>query len=77
VRAPIRWAVTIAVLLAVTIGAFVPILFALARTPLHDGDELPGRGLLGATLLSSAALGAVAAALVRRLLRGRGRGDAP
>ncbi len=66
---PVRWAVSVAVFLLVTVVGFVPIMFALADTPLHDGDELPSGLLLGSSALASAAFGAVAARLIHHRLR--------
>jgi hypothetical protein len=68
-RAALRWLLTGVTFLSITAAAFIPALFLLASTPLHDGDVLPGPLLLSATLLLSAALGAGAAWLVDR--RGR------
>ena len=42
-----------AAFLLVLVIVFVPILFLLARTPLHNGEELPGALLLTATALVS------------------------
>ena len=69
-RKPVRWAVSVAVFLLVTVVGFVPIMFALADTPLHDGDELPSGLLLGSSAVASAAIGAVTARLLHHRLRG-------
>jgi hypothetical protein len=51
-----RWLGKTAAFLLVLIIVFVPVLFLLARTPLHDGAELPGPLLLTATVLVSGAV---------------------
>ena len=71
----IRWSVSLAALLAVALGSFVPMMFALAKTPLHDGSDVPTPPLLAAALAGSVVAGALAAGLVHRLLRGRARRD--
>lgn len=65
-----RWVVAFAAFLAVTAAAFVPVLLLLAETPLHDGDELPGRLLLDASLVASGGIGVLAAWLLHRRLAG-------
>ncbi len=67
---PLRWAVTIVAFLTATVVAFVPILFGLAETPLHDGSEVPGGLLLAASSIASCGIGVVAAWLLHRRLRG-------
>jgi hypothetical protein len=52
----LRWLRISVAFLLLLIIAFVPVLFLLARTPLHGGEELPGTLLLTATVLVSAAV---------------------
>jgi hypothetical protein len=69
----VRRALTLASLLTVTALSFLPILFGLARTPLHDGDDVPGGLLLVATTITSVGVGVLAAGLLHRVLHPRGR----
>jgi hypothetical protein len=66
---PARWALTIAALFTVTAVAFLPILFGLAKTPLHDGSDVPGGLLLAVSFVASVGIGVLAAWFVHRLLR--------
>jgi hypothetical protein len=69
----VRRFVVVAVFLVATIAAYVPVLFLLARTPLHDGSDVPTDGLWAGSLVASLGLGALAAGIVRRLFtRGEG-----
>lgn len=68
-NAPVRWALTFAAFLIATVVAFVPVLFGLAETPLHDGREVPGGLLLGASGIASVGIGVLAAGLLHRRLR--------
>ena len=67
----LRWVLVILAFLLAAIAVFVPVLFLLAATPLHDGSDSPGPVLLYSTVLVSAIVGFLAAWLVRRLLRRR------
>jgi hypothetical protein len=64
-----RWATAAAVFTVVMVAAFLPVLFALAPTGLHDGDDLPSGPLLAATTLVTAGAASLAAWEVDRLLR--------
>jgi hypothetical protein len=68
-RNVLRWLLTTVTFLLITSAIFLPVLFLLASTPLHDGDDLPGPLLLVSTVILSSAVGAAAAWLVHRLLR--------
>jgi hypothetical protein len=65
-KSTLRWLGMSAAFLLVLTIAFLPTLFLLARTPLHDGDELPSALLLAVTALVS---GAVAALCMVRNVR--------
>jgi hypothetical protein len=67
----VKWAVALAAFLLVTVTAFVPVLFGLAETPLHDGSEVPGPLLLGASGIASGGIGVFASWLLHRQLRRR------
>jgi hypothetical protein len=69
-QAAIRWLRRSAAFLLVLIIVFVPVLALLARTPLHDGDELPGALLLTATMLVSAAVAVLCMFGTVRLITG-------
>ena len=65
----LRWLLTSATFVLITAAIFLPALFLLASTPLHDGDDLPGPLLLFSTVLLSSVVGAAAAWFAHRLLR--------
>jgi hypothetical protein len=65
----LRWLGISATFLLVLTAAFLPMLFLLASTALHDGDGLPGPLLLSATIAASAGLALLAAWLVHKRLR--------
>jgi hypothetical protein len=65
----LRWLLTSITFLLTAAAVFLPMLFLLASTPLHDGDVLPGPLLLSSTVLSSSVVGAAAAWFVHGLLR--------
>jgi hypothetical protein len=70
-RSALRWALSAAAFLVVAAAVFIPVLFALAETPLHDGSDSPSPALLYSTLFASVVIAAVAAWLVNRWLRRR------
>jgi len=68
-KSALHWLATSITFLVATIVVFLPMLFLLVSTPLHDGDELPGPLLLFSTALASTIVGVAAAWLAHRLLR--------
>ena len=65
----LRWALASVTFLVITAVVFLPMLFLLASTPLHDGDDLPGPLLFFSTVIVSSVLGIAAGWLIYRLLR--------
>jgi len=68
-RSLVRWFLTGAVFMFTAAFVFLPALFLLAATPLHDGDDLPGPLLLFCTIAVACLIGSAAGWLVFRLLR--------
>ena len=67
-RTVLRWLLTSITWLVTTVAIFLPVLFLLASTPLHDGDDLPGPLLLISTVLLSSVVGVAAAWIPHRFL---------
>jgi hypothetical protein len=65
--------VNVLVALAVTAAVFMPILFLLAATPLHDGSDSPSQLLLYTTGIVSVGVGVLAVWFLRWLLHRRSR----
>jgi len=71
VRIVLHWILTAVAFVVTAAVAFIPMLFLLAATPLHDGSDSPGPVLLYSTFPLTVIIAVTAAWLVGALFRSR------
>jgi hypothetical protein len=74
VSVALEYGLPIIVFLAVTLVSFIVLLFVLADTPLHTGDDLPGPLFLSVTSVLALIVGVISFTILRKFILHRRSG---